>query len=236
MRVLPHHQDTGGFFIAVLQKQNWLPWQRKRKQTKVTQEPTARTSDITTVASKTQNTDCSPQGTTTSLQDTTTLPQDTTTLPQDTTTLSQDTTTSLQGTTTSLQDTTTLPQDTTTLPQDTVNSGTGRVSMEGTSVMELASASQSPKEDVPTQLTQAATELGEEEGKEATADIPPEDRPPISVLGRYVCSPTSYCCLTQLSFAVLLGLAPSNGRTEGSRRTRMSSSRGTAIFVRLSSE
>ena len=108
--------------------------------------------------------------------------------------------------------------------------------MEGTSVMELASASQSPKEDVPTQLTQAATELGEEEGKEATADIPPEDRPPISVLGRYVCSPTSYCCLTQLSFAVLLGLAPSNGRTEGSRRTHMSSSRGIAIFVRLSSE
>ena len=229
MRVLPHHQDTGGFFIAVLQKQNWLPWQRERKQTKVTQEPTARTSDITTVASKTQNTDCSPQGTTTSLQDTTTLPQDTTALPQDTTTLSQDTTTSLQ-------DTTTLPQGTTTSLQDTVNSGTGRVSMEGTSVMELASASQSPKEDVPTQLTQAATELGEEEGKEATADIPPEDRPPISVLGRYVCSPTSYCCLTQLSFAVLLGLAPSNGRTEGSRRTRMSSSRGTAIFVRLSSE
>lgn len=215
MRVLPHHQDTGGFFIAVLQKQNWLPWQRERKQTKVTQEPTARTSDITTVASKTQNTDCSPQGTTTSLQDTTTLPQDTTALPQDTTTLPQDTTTSLQ---------------------DTVNSGTGRVSMEGTSVMELASASQSPKEDVPTQLTQAATELGEEEGKEATADISPEDRPPISVLGRYVCSPTSYCCLTQLSFAVLLGLAPSNGRTEGLRRTHMSSSRGIAIFVRLSSE
>ena len=57
--------------------------------------------------------------------------------------------------------------------------------------MELASASLSPKEDVPTPLTQAATEPSEEEGKEATADIPPEDRPPVSVLGRYVCSPTS---------------------------------------------
>ena len=155
MRVLPHHQDTGGFFIAVLQKQKWLPWQRERKQTKVTQEPTARTSDITTLASSTQNTDCSPQ-----------------------------------GTTDSLQDTTTLPQDNTTLPQDTVNSGTRHVSMEGTSVMELASASLSPKEDVPTQLTQAATEPSEE-GKEATADIPPEDRPTVSVLGRYACSPTS---------------------------------------------
>ena len=156
MRVLPHHQDTGGFFIAVLQKQNWLPWQRERKLTKVTQEPTARTSDITTLASSTQNTDCSPQ-----------------------------------GTTDSLQDTTTLPQDTTTSLQDTVNSGTKHVSMEGTSVMELAPASQSPKEDVPTQLTQAATEPSEEEGKEATADIPPEDRPTVSVLGRYACSPTS---------------------------------------------
>ena len=33
MRVLPHHQDTGGFFIAVLEKKDWLPWQRKQKRT-----------------------------------------------------------------------------------------------------------------------------------------------------------------------------------------------------------
>ena len=26
MRVYPHHQDTGGFFIAVLQKKSALPW------------------------------------------------------------------------------------------------------------------------------------------------------------------------------------------------------------------
>ncbi|CAI7989852.1 RNA cytosine C(5)-methyltransferase NSUN2 [Geodia barretti] len=29
VRVLPHHQDTGGFFIAVLCKSDWLPWQRR---------------------------------------------------------------------------------------------------------------------------------------------------------------------------------------------------------------
>ena len=31
MRVLPHFQDSGGFFIAVLEKRDWLPWQSKMK-------------------------------------------------------------------------------------------------------------------------------------------------------------------------------------------------------------
>lgn len=31
LRVLPHFQDTGGFFIAVLEKKDWLPWQSKMK-------------------------------------------------------------------------------------------------------------------------------------------------------------------------------------------------------------
>lgn len=29
MRILPHHQDTGGFFVAVLQKTQQLPWQHQ---------------------------------------------------------------------------------------------------------------------------------------------------------------------------------------------------------------
>ena len=29
MRILPHHQDTGGFFVAVLQKTQQLPWQNQ---------------------------------------------------------------------------------------------------------------------------------------------------------------------------------------------------------------
>ena len=33
VRVLPHHQDTGGFFIAVLNKSDWLPWQRRPRHT-----------------------------------------------------------------------------------------------------------------------------------------------------------------------------------------------------------
>lgn len=31
--MLPHHQDTGGFFIAVLHKSEWLPWQRRLRET-----------------------------------------------------------------------------------------------------------------------------------------------------------------------------------------------------------
>lgn len=31
MRVLPHQQDTGGFFIAVLVKKATLPWQQKKE-------------------------------------------------------------------------------------------------------------------------------------------------------------------------------------------------------------
>eukprot|EP00731_Ephydatia_muelleri_P026085 Em0018g185a len=31
VRVLPHHQDTGGFFISVLHKKDWLPWQNKMR-------------------------------------------------------------------------------------------------------------------------------------------------------------------------------------------------------------
>ena len=27
LRILPHLQDTGGFFVAVLEKNDWLPWQ-----------------------------------------------------------------------------------------------------------------------------------------------------------------------------------------------------------------
>ena len=28
IRILPHHQDTGGFFIAVLEKKQRLPWMK----------------------------------------------------------------------------------------------------------------------------------------------------------------------------------------------------------------
>lgn len=27
MRILPHHQDTGGFFVAILEKKKCLPWE-----------------------------------------------------------------------------------------------------------------------------------------------------------------------------------------------------------------
>lgn len=29
MRILPHHQDTGGFFVAVLEKVKSLPWENE---------------------------------------------------------------------------------------------------------------------------------------------------------------------------------------------------------------
>ena len=31
MRILPHQQDTGGFFVAVLVKKNHLPWEKEAK-------------------------------------------------------------------------------------------------------------------------------------------------------------------------------------------------------------
>ena len=40
MRLLPHHQDTGGFFVAVLCKKSVLPWE-KQKEEKVALEEKA---------------------------------------------------------------------------------------------------------------------------------------------------------------------------------------------------
>ena len=51
MRVLPHHQDTGGFFIAVLEKKDWLPWQRKQKRTR---QPTATETKAATTVDDTE--------------------------------------------------------------------------------------------------------------------------------------------------------------------------------------
>ena len=41
--MLPHHQDTGGFFIAVLHKSDWLPWQRRPRETTSEDTTTAAT-------------------------------------------------------------------------------------------------------------------------------------------------------------------------------------------------
>ncbi|XP_073962751.1 tRNA (cytosine(34)-C(5))-methyltransferase Nsun2 [Choristoneura fumiferana] len=35
IRILPHHQDTGGFFVAVLEKTALLPWEKEREHTEV---------------------------------------------------------------------------------------------------------------------------------------------------------------------------------------------------------
>ena len=52
MRVLPHHQDTGGFFIAVLEKKEWLPWQRKQRRTKNVKDEKATFESSTSVEDK----------------------------------------------------------------------------------------------------------------------------------------------------------------------------------------
>ena len=44
LRVLPHHQDTGGFFIAVLHKSDQLPWQRRPQRTRVGSDADSHTS------------------------------------------------------------------------------------------------------------------------------------------------------------------------------------------------
>ena len=38
MRLLPHHEDSGGFFVSVLVKKDTLPWRKKQKVTKVPEE------------------------------------------------------------------------------------------------------------------------------------------------------------------------------------------------------
>ena len=45
MRVQPHFQDTGGFFIAVLEKKDWLPWQSKMKQKRTKRNTTSPSSE-----------------------------------------------------------------------------------------------------------------------------------------------------------------------------------------------
>ena len=132
MRVLPHHQDTGGFFIAVLQKRDWLPWQRQHK---LTREPTGRTSD-TTAETEATSTDVTSS-----------------------TTTSQDTSKSLQDTTTTIiEDTICIPQHTVSSGKDSKPI----VTMETASGVEsTASAVQSATEGASTQVTPAATEHGE---------------------------------------------------------------------------
>lgn len=47
MRILPHHQDTGGFFVAVLEKVNHLPWERaSHKSDEVIQNTKSEDDDI----------------------------------------------------------------------------------------------------------------------------------------------------------------------------------------------
>ena len=43
MRILPHHQDTGGFFVAVLQKKKLCPWESTRKKDDGTEENVSET-------------------------------------------------------------------------------------------------------------------------------------------------------------------------------------------------
>ncbi|XP_076672573.1 tRNA (cytosine(34)-C(5))-methyltransferase Nsun2 isoform X1 [Andrena cerasifolii] len=37
MRILPHHQDTGGFFVAILEKVKQLPWEHKLEADEITE-------------------------------------------------------------------------------------------------------------------------------------------------------------------------------------------------------
>ena len=47
MRVLPHYQNSGGFFIAVLEKKDWLPWQRKQRKTRKPEVTSESTKEVT---------------------------------------------------------------------------------------------------------------------------------------------------------------------------------------------
>lgn len=53
MRILPHHQDTGGFFVAVLEKVKPLPWENNEETLNETVETSeiqeSKSSEVTTV-------------------------------------------------------------------------------------------------------------------------------------------------------------------------------------------
>ena len=78
--MLPHHQDTGGFFIALLEKNEWLPWQKQRKQAKTLAE----SSDDKNTLSELSTTLPGDEAVSEEL-DTTSTAQDTTPATQDTT-------------------------------------------------------------------------------------------------------------------------------------------------------
>ncbi|NXY89118.1 NSUN2 methyltransferase, partial [Alcedo cyanopectus] len=53
LRILPHHQNTGGFFVAVLIKKSPMPW--NKRQPKVHQKLPQRTGDTEVIAANTDN-------------------------------------------------------------------------------------------------------------------------------------------------------------------------------------
>ena len=133
MRVFPHLQDSGGFFVAVLHKKAWLPWQKQSKlaaprtteQTSVQQEE-AEPPSSSSVEQRTSVQDQlsgevavrEPESTSPAL-DTGSQAQDTGSQAQDTGNEAQDTGNEAQDTGSQAQDTGNEPQDTGSQAQDT---------------------------------------------------------------------------------------------------------------------
>ena len=55
MRILPHHQDTGGFFVAVLQKVGQMPEGKAEEEIQVDASVLTENADTTPVPEKPQN-------------------------------------------------------------------------------------------------------------------------------------------------------------------------------------
>ena len=126
--MLPHHQNTGGFFIALLEKKEWLPWQKQRKLSKASSEPSGDKNtlfELPIPSTLSEESDTTPvsQDTVTASQDTKSDTNEELSKPfQDiasTTDMAQDTTDKAQDTTVKVQDTADKAQDTTDKAQDT---------------------------------------------------------------------------------------------------------------------
>ena len=180
MRVLPHHQDSGGFFIALLQKNNWLPWQKQRKQAPFVPNPSPQTTELLSTLPESVSPSDEPQVTpcdTVSEIETAKKSQETIVTSQDATSLesvlapsSQDIS---QETSIDSQDTPTLLKESTVPTQD--------ISQDTTDPTQETKPSSIDSDIVPSpHNTSKDSHLQERDLKKETE----EERPSKSVIGR----------------------------------------------------
>lgn len=204
MRILPHHQDTGGFFVAVLEKKEWLPWQRKPRVTPQQSGVVSENPSSTPAQEELKGSAEASSAETvirTSSQDTGTTSLDTMKTPQESTSTSLDTTESISsshntgapmdttGECTSVQGSDTMADVSLSLQEEPQRDH--EVAMETDSstvaIKQTSPSSEIVSEGAPGVLGSASSEPrsgvssgGQTEGRAAASEV--EERPPMFVV------------------------------------------------------